>query len=161
MGIYLLSTQEAAFNPFYALFYLIVASKTWTVESLSNETVLITNLTAFWNSVEFPIIFKKRNTNHYGSLKWNWGNRQATESKCLYRLWFSHRGSRNTKSIKAQLFFTVYSGTDGKSISCNSRILSPNGKTVKTLPHWITGTHLFPCLSPSCLSLILFNMQAL
>lgn len=40
--------------------YLIVASKTWTVESLSNETVLITNLTAFWNSEEFPIIFKKR-----------------------------------------------------------------------------------------------------
>lgn len=49
------------------LLYLIVASKTWTVESLSNETVLITNLTAFWNSDEFPIIFKQRNTHHY---KW-------------------------------------------------------------------------------------------
>ena len=51
------------------LCYLIVASKTWTVESLSNETVLITNLTAFWNSDEFPIIFKKRNTNRYHSLR--------------------------------------------------------------------------------------------
>lgn len=51
------------------LLYLIVASKTWTVESLSNETVLITNLTAFWNSDEFPIIFKQRNTQHYKQLE--------------------------------------------------------------------------------------------
>ena len=66
-----LNTQKEFFNSFYeySLFYLIVASKTWTVESLSNETVLITNLTAFWNSDEFPIIFKKRNTDHYSNLK--------------------------------------------------------------------------------------------
>lgn len=68
-GILLLTHTKEAFNPFHVLFYLIVASKTWTVESLSNETVSITNLTAFWNSDEFPIIFKKRNTNHYNSLK--------------------------------------------------------------------------------------------
>lgn len=66
---FLLTHIKEGFNPFQVLFYLIVASKTWTVESLSNETVLITNLTAFWNSDEFPIIFKKRNTNHYHSLK--------------------------------------------------------------------------------------------
>lgn len=66
---FLLTHAKEAFNPFHELFYLIVASKTWTVESLSNETVLITNLTAFWNSDEFPIIFKKRNTNHYDTLK--------------------------------------------------------------------------------------------
>lgn len=47
----------------------MVASKTCTVESLSNETVSITNLTAFWNSEEFPMILKKRNTNHYNSLR--------------------------------------------------------------------------------------------
>lgn len=68
-GILLLTHTKKAFNILHVLFYLIVASKTWTVESLSNETVLITNLTAFWNSDEFPIIFKKRNTNHYNSLK--------------------------------------------------------------------------------------------
>lgn len=40
----------------HVLSYLMVASKTCTVESLSNDTVLITNLTAFWNSDEFPMI---------------------------------------------------------------------------------------------------------
>lgn len=40
--------------------YLMVASNTWTVESLSNETVSITNFTAFWNSEEFPITFYTR-----------------------------------------------------------------------------------------------------
>lgn len=42
----------------------MVASKTWTVESLSNETVSITSFTAFWNSEEFPITFYI-DTNHY------------------------------------------------------------------------------------------------
>lgn len=40
---------------------------------LSKETVLITNLTAFWTPDEFPIIFKKRNTSHYDGMKWHWG----------------------------------------------------------------------------------------
>ncbi len=36
------------------LLHLMLASKTWTVESLSKETVSITSLTARWNSVTFP-----------------------------------------------------------------------------------------------------------
>lgn len=96
--------------------YLIVASKTWTVESLSNETVLITNLTAFWNSEEFPIIFKKRNRNRYDSLKRNKGYKMAGPgprhlSVCMC---FASRGSRGTKGGTAQLSFRGRPRTDGE-----------------------------------------------
>ena len=117
---FLLTHPKAAFNPFDVLFYLIVASKTWTVESLSNDTVLITNLTAFWNSDEFPIIFKKRNTNHYNGLKWHWGCVIAGAGPLHLNVrtcGLATRGSRNTKRRRAQLSLRTHSGTDGKPIS--------------------------------------------
>lgn len=80
------------------LLYLIVASKTWTVESLSNETVLITNLTAFWNSDEFPIIFKQRNTHH--SLQAAWNDTKAADQPPhlrLHCLWLCHSGEGTQK----------------------------------------------------------------
>ena len=47
-------------------------SKTETTTSESNLTSLITNLTAFSNSVTFPIIYKmKRNFKYYNNSKWS------------------------------------------------------------------------------------------
>lgn len=111
-------THKSGFQSVWQSFYLMVASKTWTVESLSKETVLITNLTAFWNSDEFPIIFKKRNTSHYDGMKWHRGYmitgagpHHLNVCKCCG---FATHGSRNTK---AQLSLRIHSGTDGKPIS--------------------------------------------
>lgn len=110
-------THKSGFQSVWQSFYLIVASKTWTVESLSKETVLITNLTAFWNSDEFPIIFKKRNTSHYDGMKW-WGYMIAGAGPHHLNICtccgFATHGSRNRK---AQLSLRTYSGTDGKPIS--------------------------------------------
>ena len=93
-------TQEQV-QSVWQSFYLIVASKTWTVESLSKETVLITNLTAFWNSDEFPIIFKKRNTSHYDGMKWRWGYMIAGAGPRHLNICtccgFATHGSRNRK----------------------------------------------------------------
>lgn len=111
-------THKSGFQSVWQSFYLMVASKTWTVESLSKETVLITNLTAFWNSDEFPIIFKKRNTSHYDGMKWHRGYMIAGAGPHHLNVCpccgFATHGSRNTK---AQLSLRIHSGTDGKPIS--------------------------------------------
>lgn len=63
------------------------------------------------------------------------------------------------KREKSTVIFTISSGTDGKPVSCNSKVLAPNGKTVKTLPLGISGTPPLPTPLSSSFSLILFNKQ--
>lgn len=62
------SLEEQKWSGFYFInwslkhlphLYLMFASKTCTVESLSNDTVSMTSLTALWNSVTLPRTWRK------------------------------------------------------------------------------------------------------
>lgn len=160
---FLLTHPKAAFNPFDVLFYLIVASKTWTVESLSNDTVLITNLTAFWNSDEFPIIFKKRNTNHYNGLKWHWGCviAGAGPLHLNVRVVLPLVGVETQKAEEHSYLLEHILGQTASPFPPNSSILSPNGKTVSVTPQKIISSPPRPAPFSLTFCLILFSMQGI
>lgn len=150
---------KAAFSSFHMPLYLIVASKTWTVESLSNETVLITNLTAFWNSDEFPIIFKQRNTNRYSSLKWQSSGDQPLP------LWVCTACSsvpvkKDTQNVEGS---HCSHHTPGQTASLppttHWRIPSPSGTTVWMNTPRIAVASSFHSLLPQALSWLLLARQ--
>lgn len=132
-------THETGFQSVWQSFYLMVASKTWTVESLSKETVLITNLTAFWNSDEFPIIFKKKNTSHYDGMKWHWGYMIAGAGPHHLNICtccgFATHGSRNTKKPHYLLEYIL--GQMASPFPPNWRTVSADGNLT---PHKIISS---------------------
>lgn len=147
-------THETGFQSVWQSFYLMVASKTWTVESLSKETVLITNLTAFWNSDEFPIIFKKRNTSHYEmTLRLHDRRSWATSSEYVYVLWFCHSWERNTKKTRYLLEYIL--GQMASPFPPNWRTVSADGKTLTITPHKIISSRHHPSSSSLSFTLII------
>lgn len=133
------------------LLYLIVASKTWTVESLSNETVLITNLTAFWNSDEFPIIFKQRNTHHYKQLEMTLRQLISHRASICTAYGFATVGEDAQKEVAVTYTLLSDPGqTASLPPTTHSRILSPSGTTVwmNTQQNHPGCGHVLPVPSP-------------
>lgn len=131
--------------------YLIVASKTWTVESLSNETVLITNLTAFWNSDEFPIIFKQRNTHNYKRLEMTL-KRLISPCVCVCvctAYGFATVGKEHKREVAVTSHIPVRSGTDSEPAFYHS-LKDPGSKWHNCVnEHPTEPSGLWPCLPPS------------